>query len=476
MENSNYIAEAFQKLNLVEDDFNFSADVENANDLRSYIADDIELPAEEKIIDVAAEEEEDLQDTYVGKVILECSCCHTRIYKDLSEVVLDDETNLANVEELCQVCNTASGFNVIGKIEAFSDENSLPEEESVESELPADDLSDEVIEEAFKDLKEDYVKESITDSDDISEAITEVTVKTDEGEATVNAEDAGKVTVDLAGNVEEAVEEPAEEIVPLNDEEETTIEANEPALGNDDIPVENEVASEEEVPMESEEEEAPADDELVDLESEEESEEEPEEEVEESLNESKLEEESLADRVKATLAKKLNPVKEDCENCEEVTEECNLEEEDANLKEKVRQNLLRKLNLASKEETFEENFNKLGTAYLKRVYENVNDFSVNNVVNEENNLVVEGVINFASGNKKDTKFVFENKNTSAKGVVSYTGMNETFSNAKKAFNLRGKEVNNKFIPESMVYRYNTNILNEDNSSEVFKVCGRVIVK
>lgn len=488
MENSNYIAEAFQKLSLVEDDFNISADVDNVNDLRSYIADDVELPAEEKIIDVAAEEEDDLQDNYVGKVILECSCCHTRIYKDLSEVVIDDETNLANIEELCPVCNTNSGFNVIGKIEAFKSENELPEEEPAETELPTDDLSDEVIEEAFKGLKEAYVKESV--SDDISEAINEVTVKTDDGEATVNAEEDGKVTVDLSGaGVEEAVEEPVESITPLTDEEEADIEAN-----GAEAPTEEEVPAEDEL---VDLEEPAEEDELVDLEepAEEESE---EEEVEESLNESKLDEESIADKVRANLSDKLanadvpaedkvedpdakkvkqllnDKVKANIAKTNQVDEDCELHEE--NLADKVRANLLRKLNVVDEPESFEENFNKLGTAYLKRVYENVNDFKMSSVNTENGALVVEGLINFASGNKKSTKFVFENKKTTAKGAIVYSGMNEMFSSSKNAFTLRGKTVDGAYIPESMIYRYNTNILNENNSSEVFKVCGRVIVK
>ena len=475
MENSNYIAEAFQKLSLVEDDFNISTDVENANDLRSYIADDVDLPAEEKIIDVAAEDENDLQDTYVGKVILECSCCHTRIYKDISEVVIDDETNLANIEEVCPVCSTASGFNVLGKIEAFEDENKLPEEEKVDEgppadDIPEDDLPDEVIKEALKSVKES-----------LAEDISEVTIKTNEGKAKVSTEDAGKVTVDLT-NDDIPLKGEDESIVPLTDKEETTIEGN----GN-----------EEEAPVE----EVPVEDEFVDLEAaetplEDTEDEEAEEEVEESLNknardkdykklkdlankksknnkelgESKLTEGNLADRVRANLARKIAEL-----DGAEVNEDCSLEE-DNDLKAKVRANLLRKLNLTDEPKTFEENFNKLGTAYLKRVYENVNNFTTSKVVNLKNKLVVEGVINFASGNKKDTKFVFENKNKSTKGITSYTGMNETFSNAKKAFNLRGKEVNNRFIPESMVYSYNTKVLNEDNSSKLFKVCGRVIVK
>ena len=79
-----YIAEAFNRLKLLEDDFNLTADQGVVDELKSFVADDILAPEEEVIIDVEAEEPQDLQDSYLGKVILECSCCHTRVYKDAS--------------------------------------------------------------------------------------------------------------------------------------------------------------------------------------------------------------------------------------------------------------------------------------------------------------------------------------------------------------------------------------------------------
>ena len=61
MEN-NYLAEAFKKLSLLEDDFNFSADKDAIDELSYFVSDDIDEIPEETIIDPEAHEEDELQD------------------------------------------------------------------------------------------------------------------------------------------------------------------------------------------------------------------------------------------------------------------------------------------------------------------------------------------------------------------------------------------------------------------------------
>ena len=55
-------------------------------------------------------------------------------------------------------------------------------------------------------------------------------------------------------------------------------------------------------------------------------------------------------------------------------------------------------------------------------------------------------------------------------------MNKTFSNSAKAFSLKGNLDNKHFVSESMIYNYDTKILNESNEAETAKVYGRVVVK
>jgi len=148
----NYLIEAFQKLSLLkEDDFDITADRDVVDELQSFVADDVEEIPEEPVIDLDAESDEDLADNYVGKVILECACCHTRIYKDESEVVVDEESELANIDEACPVCNNAMGYTVIGKIEKFDDEPEEVEDDEIDFSDAENDPADEEPVESLRD-------------------------------------------------------------------------------------------------------------------------------------------------------------------------------------------------------------------------------------------------------------------------------------------------------------------------------------
>ena len=176
-----YLKEAFQSLKLLEDDFNLTADQGVIDELQSFVADDIEAPAEEEIIDVEADEVEDLQDNYIGKVILECDSCHTRIYKDIADVIIDEDSGLANVEEECPVCSNAFGWNVIGRIEKF-DADAFKEEPKDEEEVEVEEepeISDEEIGEALKEaLNEDRFEDGSVDQEmlngDVYNALSDV--------------------------------------------------------------------------------------------------------------------------------------------------------------------------------------------------------------------------------------------------------------------------------------------------------------
>ena len=166
-----YLAEAFQQLKcLNEDAFDLSADKGVVDELQSFVADDIEAPFEEEIIDIEAEDEDELKDNYFDKVVLECGSCKAKIFKDISEIFIDDESGLANVEEECPLCGNAFGFNIIGKIEPFDEEEfKAEEEEEVGDEEEKEDeaeFSDDEIHEALKetlDVKESCKNEECED-------------------------------------------------------------------------------------------------------------------------------------------------------------------------------------------------------------------------------------------------------------------------------------------------------------------------
>lgn len=191
---TNYLKEAFKSLSLLENDFDLSVDKDKVDELRSFIADDIDAIPEEPIIDTNAEEEHELQDNYVGKVILECECCHSRIYKEESDVIIDEESGLANIDEECPVCNNTLGYSVIGKIEPFDKEREIKPEEGEEAEeIPEEEVTDDI-----------EVKESLSLSDRVARKhLKEEKVCPKCGKSPCVCEDCSKEKLDEELNKEE---------------------------------------------------------------------------------------------------------------------------------------------------------------------------------------------------------------------------------------------------------------------------------
>jgi hypothetical protein len=105
---------------------------------------DEEVAVEEEPEEEAAPEEEPV----AQRLILECSNCGALMIKDEADVVVDAESDLANVEEACQYCEEAAGYVITGVVapyEAAEAEIEIEDEaeENVESEV------EEVIEEAL---------------------------------------------------------------------------------------------------------------------------------------------------------------------------------------------------------------------------------------------------------------------------------------------------------------------------------------
>lgn len=135
MSRNAYITEAFKQFNaLVEEDELvtseempiYDAGSERMHDFLDTVGDDSDLA----IIDLEAEAEEDLKQSYVGKVILDCNVCHSNIFIDKNEIVVDENGN-ANIELECPYCMSNEGYTIIGQVEPYEEET---EEEEVESE------------------------------------------------------------------------------------------------------------------------------------------------------------------------------------------------------------------------------------------------------------------------------------------------------------------------------------------------------
>ena len=202
-----FLTEAFQaleELTLNEDTFNITAD--GATELKDFVSDDLVSNEMEDIIDPAAETEEDLEDSYIGKAILECEVCASKIYKDPSEVIINEEDTLANIGEECPYCQSADGYKIIGQVAEYK-----PEEET---EVTVD--GEEVTEEENVDIEdvEEKVEENLT------EDLENVQIETDKEVITVSSESKEET--------EEVKEEVEEVIAPVSPEVENEFEHEEP--------------------------------------------------------------------------------------------------------------------------------------------------------------------------------------------------------------------------------------------------------
>ena len=84
-----YINEAFHSLELLTEDV-FKADMEGINDLSDFMTSDVDDEEKISIIDMDADTEEELQDSYIGKIIVDCNICHSHIFRDKDQVTITE--------------------------------------------------------------------------------------------------------------------------------------------------------------------------------------------------------------------------------------------------------------------------------------------------------------------------------------------------------------------------------------------------
>ena len=377
-----YINEAFRCLELLTEDV-FKADSEGINELSDFISSDVDNEEEISIIDMDAETEDDLQDSYVGKVIVDCNVCHSHVFKDKEAIVIDDD-GVVDIEEECPYCGENNGFVIIGEIHEFNpkaEEEEVIETEPTEEPVEEVEETEEVVEESLTEAAPRKYKPStirllkmigspLADGmeESLEESFKNVSLETEDQIMTMTSEDNGKVTVTTEPTTNESAE--GEVIAPITDETE-----------NDIINANAEVVDEE-----------PAEEET------------PEEELDFDF-----------------------------------------------------------------EEVDEDSMNDLGESYLKRVYENVDSFKLTSCSTTPTQLVLEGLITFKSGAKKNTGFIFEAKDATKEGKVRFIGENAHICRGKKAFTLTGSMNDKKLMCESFTYNYRAK--NADGKST--RVYGKV---
>lgn len=156
--NTRYLQEAFSQFELLEEEA-FDLGANGSEEAKDFIDNDEYIDFTD-VIDDEAETEDELESSYDGKVVLDCSVCHSKIFKAPEDVKYDEEeAELVNVGEECPFCYSVDGFKVLGQITPFVQDADFSEEEPAEEveEEPAEDIEDEEVEDDVE------VEESLTE-------------------------------------------------------------------------------------------------------------------------------------------------------------------------------------------------------------------------------------------------------------------------------------------------------------------------
>jgi hypothetical protein len=529
-----YINEAFKKLDLLNEEM-FNSSTDGINHLTDYMRDEESSEDTIRVIDPDATDEEELQDSYIGKLIVNCNVCHSHIFMNKEDVELDEE-GYATSDDCCPYCGEQEGFVIVGEIAPANVKDDSSEASETEQDTEFEDKE---------------VDESLT------EDFKEVSIKTDDQHLAMTSDENGKVTVvteplNSSSQEEidaETVEEGAisdETIVPVSDETTNEIVDKE-TIPEDEVesPSEEETSlSDEDAASDTEEESTETEDTAADEDTTD------DEMVEESyfssnrdnnLNElfgfggkkvkvyvapkcytsSSLNTSTFGNLIHGCLSKivlkelsgkvdKIKPLNE-YEFVEKFPEAkkqfvksgytfiCK-EKKLMDIKQLIYRDFKDKLINAAKygrgeseitpqqmklignfsnpdfvqittevlkeslnstksdiyfESVDEDQLNSLTESYLKNVYENVSSFKTTNVGADDSHLVVEGVITFASGKQKNTKFIFESKDINHKGQLRFSGHNKSLSESIDCYSLVGTLDNSKLFLESLKYDYTT---------------------
>lgn len=261
--------EAFQKLNLLEsEDFDISLDSDGKK-LDTFLDTD-ETDDSVEIIDTETDSKEDMPESYDGKIVTECCVCHSKFYKDPSEIILDGETGNCNLDEECPVCFSMDGYKIIGKIEPVDLaelDGEEPTDDNIEDvddidETEDDDLDEGLIGTALGGLAGgalghpvvgavagnaigDAVGNLLDDNKNecLDEDINSATIETDDSILSMDSDQTGRVTI--TNSPVGAAEPGADTMVPLEVEDAEAIAANQPE-DEEEAPEDEEFVDEEE--------------------------------------------------------------------------------------------------------------------------------------------------------------------------------------------------------------------------------------
>lgn len=177
---NNYFEDAFKSLNFLTEEA-FPLDDVGMEEMDKFMKEDDGVETID-VIDAEADTQDDLQKDYVGKIILNCSVCHSNVFDDKEEIEVEENDDLANVGKECPYCASRDGFKIVGKVIKFTadDLRDGDEEETEEEEEEKVETEEEIPEEEADVEVEGEVEEKVTESLDIGDDEEDIDVDVEE--------------------------------------------------------------------------------------------------------------------------------------------------------------------------------------------------------------------------------------------------------------------------------------------------------
>lgn len=151
-----YLRDAFKAMDSLDEDVD-TVNVADTNEAAAGLAAEEKAQSEEgntvDVIDPDTKKEKEMEQSYVGYIVLDCDVCHSKIYKKAEDVKIDGETGKVNVDEECPFCMADGGFTICGKIAPCTADDVKKEQEETSTHKEPD--GDEVEPEDNKDAEDD---------------------------------------------------------------------------------------------------------------------------------------------------------------------------------------------------------------------------------------------------------------------------------------------------------------------------------
>lgn len=128
------LMEAFKALDQLNEDV-FSVDAEGIKKLNDFMQNDDSVD-ELSVFDIDSTEDDVIRDDEEcneGDMILDCCVCHSKVFKPISEVVVDEESQIANAGEECPYCFSVEGYKIVGQVKASGEEEASVDQEVSDS-------------------------------------------------------------------------------------------------------------------------------------------------------------------------------------------------------------------------------------------------------------------------------------------------------------------------------------------------------